>query len=178
MIASVHRLYMARRLFAQPVSVRSCLFSSTSTPIVAPGVSESQVSDELRVLLKAGWVLDQPRSGIEKSYYFKTYTKCQDFFNTVAIRSKAKNHHSTMIIVNTAVLIVLIIPVMADLLTLCFRKLALSTFTGQPIIPVGSHPSIPSWLDTVTSSQHRLELWTRARARNAILHQHRRFLAS
>ena len=77
MIASVHRLYMAQRLFSRPVSVRSCLFSSTSTPIVAPGVSESQVSDELRELLKAGWVLDQPRSGIEKSYYFKTYTKCQ-----------------------------------------------------------------------------------------------------
>ncbi|OAL73311.1 pterin-4-alpha-carbinolamine dehydratase [Trichophyton violaceum] len=68
---------MAQRLFSRPVSVRSCLFSSTSTPIVAPGVSESQVSDELRELLKAGWVLDQPRSGIEKSYYFKTYTKCQ-----------------------------------------------------------------------------------------------------
>lgn len=77
MITSVHRLCMARRLFARPVSVGSCLFSSTSTPIVAPGVSESQVLDELRVLLEAGWALDQPHSGIEKSYYFKTYTKCQ-----------------------------------------------------------------------------------------------------
>ncbi|EFQ96905.1 pterin-4-alpha-carbinolamine dehydratase [Nannizzia gypsea CBS 118893] len=98
MVASANRLYLARPLFARPVRVASCLFSTTATPVVAPGVNESQAIDELRLLLKAGWALDERRCGIEKAYYFKTYTKCQDFFNTVAIRSKAKNHHSTMTI--------------------------------------------------------------------------------
>ncbi|KAM5486469.1 putative 4a-hydroxytetrahydrobiopterin dehydratase [Microsporum audouinii] len=98
MVITAARLYPARALFARPARISSCLFSTATTPVVSQGVSESRLTDELNQLLQAGWTLDETRCGIEKIYYFKTYTKCQDFFNTVAIRSKAKNHHSVMTI--------------------------------------------------------------------------------
>ncbi|KAL2370716.1 hypothetical protein BDBG_04950 [Blastomyces gilchristii SLH14081] len=55
-----------------------------------------QLATETNSLLNSNWSLDEEQMGLKKTFYFKTYTKCQDFFNMVAIRSKSANHHSTM----------------------------------------------------------------------------------
>ncbi|PGH17295.1 hypothetical protein AJ79_01178 [Helicocarpus griseus UAMH5409] len=55
-----------------------------------------QLAAETKTLLDNSWSLDGEQMGFTKTFYFKTYTKCQDFFNMVAIRSKSANHHSTM----------------------------------------------------------------------------------
>ncbi|KKZ58441.1 hypothetical protein EMCG_00931 [[Emmonsia] crescens] len=55
-----------------------------------------QLVTETNSLLNSNWSLDEEQMGVKKTFYFKTYTKCQDFFNMIAIKSKSANHHSTM----------------------------------------------------------------------------------
>ncbi|OJD17785.1 hypothetical protein AJ78_02137 [Emergomyces pasteurianus Ep9510] len=55
-----------------------------------------QLATETNSLLDNNWSLDDEHMGVKKTFYFKTYTKCQDFFNMIAIKSKLANHHSTM----------------------------------------------------------------------------------
>ncbi|PGH08402.1 hypothetical protein GX51_01229 [Blastomyces parvus] len=55
-----------------------------------------QLATETNSLLNSNWTLDEEQMGLKKTFYFKTYTKCQDFFNMIAIRSKSASHHSTM----------------------------------------------------------------------------------
>ncbi|KZZ91013.1 Transcriptional coactivator/pterin dehydratase [Ascosphaera apis ARSEF 7405] len=52
-------------------------------------------SPHVKSLIASGWQLDDSKMGISKTFYFKTFTKCQDFFNLIAIRSKSAKHHST-----------------------------------------------------------------------------------
>ncbi|KAM5451889.1 putative 4a-hydroxytetrahydrobiopterin dehydratase [Microsporum canis] len=90
MMITAARLYPARALFARPTRISSCLFSTATTPVVSQGVSESRLTDELNQLLQAGWTLDETRCGIEKVYYFKTYTKCQ---KTGSVHVHWTTHH-------------------------------------------------------------------------------------
>ncbi|KAH8688855.1 putative MFS monocarboxylate transporter [Talaromyces proteolyticus] len=69
----------------------------STSPLFAPGVDPAQNTAPLQSLLEQSlWSLDADRMGVTKTYYFKTYTKCLDFVQVVGIRSKSKNHHSTM----------------------------------------------------------------------------------
>ncbi|KKA16994.1 Pterin-4-alpha-carbinolamine dehydratase family protein [Rasamsonia emersonii CBS 393.64] len=64
-------------------------------PIFAAGVDQDQFLPQTQALLEEGqWTLDEERMGVTKTFYFKTYTKCL----IIGIRSKSKNHHSTMTI--------------------------------------------------------------------------------
>ena len=45
-------------------------------PKFSPGVDEKRLSGEVDALLKDGWTLDEEQIGLEKTFYFKTYTKC------------------------------------------------------------------------------------------------------
>ncbi|OAX79573.1 hypothetical protein ACJ72_06105 [Emergomyces africanus] len=71
-------------------------------PVIQPKYASAtpdetkQLVTETNSLLDNNWSLDEEQAGVKKTYYFKTYTKCQDFFNMVAIKSKLANHHSTM----------------------------------------------------------------------------------
>ncbi|KAL1960153.1 hypothetical protein VTO42DRAFT_8696 [Malbranchea cinnamomea] len=67
-------------------------------PAFSEGSDRQQLMGEVQELLQNGWQLDAERMGLSKLYYFKTYTKCLDFSQVVGIRSKSKNHHSTMTI--------------------------------------------------------------------------------
>ncbi|EEH20713.1 hypothetical protein PABG_02944 [Paracoccidioides brasiliensis Pb03] len=72
--------------------------TSTVQPKYASSTPEelSQLAADTKSLLGSNWTLDGEKMGVTKTFYFKTYTKCQDFFNLVAIKSKSENHHSTM----------------------------------------------------------------------------------
>lgn len=48
---------------------------SIMQPRFSEGQDESKVKVELETLLKNGWQLDSGQSGIQKTYYFKTYAK-------------------------------------------------------------------------------------------------------
>ncbi|PGH12052.1 hypothetical protein AJ80_06871 [Polytolypa hystricis UAMH7299] len=69
---------------------------SSTMPVFAEGTDEKTAMAGLNPLLASGWTLDEEERGLNKTYYFKTYTKSVDFLNVVAIRSKSKNHHATM----------------------------------------------------------------------------------
>ena len=45
-------------------------------PKFSPGADEERLLEELDALLKEGWTLDEEQTGLEKTFYFKTYTKC------------------------------------------------------------------------------------------------------
>lgn len=94
-------------------------------PVFADGVDQEKLSVPLRSLIEQKqWALDEDRAGVVKTYYFKTYTKClvcshlsshlsfilstykwilQDFTQVVGIRSKSKNHHSTITLVRLTI---------------------------------------------------------------------------
>jgi 4a-hydroxytetrahydrobiopterin dehydratase len=44
-------------------------------PKFSPGADESKLMDETSALIDAKWTLDKEQMGLEKTYYFKTYTK-------------------------------------------------------------------------------------------------------
>ncbi len=48
---------------------------SVMEPIFSAGEDESQLTKDMKALLGANWKLDEERMGIEKTYYFKTWTK-------------------------------------------------------------------------------------------------------
>ncbi|KAL1995399.1 hypothetical protein VTN49DRAFT_1586 [Thermomyces lanuginosus] len=78
---------------------RRQMSSLTMEPVFAEGVDREQALPRINALLDQGqWKLDEERMGLLKTYYFKTYTKCLDFSQVIGIRSKSKNHHSTMTI--------------------------------------------------------------------------------
>ncbi|KAG5298481.1 pterin-4-alpha-carbinolamine dehydratase [Histoplasma ohiense] len=105
MIPRVYRsVYAYSRLRTNPVS-RQRYFSMASPNLnsaVQPKYASTlpdetkQLAAETNSLLDSNWSLDEEQMGLQKTYYFKTYTKCQDFFNMIAIKSKSANHHSTM----------------------------------------------------------------------------------
>ena len=45
-------------------------------PNFSRGADESLMLAETNSLLEGGWNLDEEHTGIHKTYYFKTYTKC------------------------------------------------------------------------------------------------------
>jgi 4a-hydroxytetrahydrobiopterin dehydratase len=45
-------------------------------PKFSPGTDEAQSMKEVEALLNANWKLDIEQMGLEKTYYFKAYTKC------------------------------------------------------------------------------------------------------
>ncbi|KAH8587629.1 hypothetical protein B0O99DRAFT_393718 [Bisporella sp. PMI_857] len=52
------------------------LSSSTMDPKFSTGKDGSKLMAETKTLLRDGWALDEKQIGVEKKYYFKTYTKC------------------------------------------------------------------------------------------------------
>lgn len=63
------------RSYARRQFLRMAASTETSTPVFSAGTDESAVAGELRNLYAAQWKLDSKKAGIEKTYYFKTYTK-------------------------------------------------------------------------------------------------------
>lgn len=51
--------------------------SSTMTTKFSMGEDEGKLKAETRTLLDNGWLMDKDEMGVEKTYHFKTYTKCQ-----------------------------------------------------------------------------------------------------
>jgi len=70
------------------VSAMSAIFSTRE--------NEAKMKEELQSLEGTGWILDEDRMGIKKTYYFKTYTKVLDFHTIIGVRCKSKNHHPKM----------------------------------------------------------------------------------
>lgn len=79
--------------FAKQISTTSIM-----QPKISEGNDENTVLAETEILLQNGWTLDKEEMGIKKRYHFKTYTKALDFLGVIGVRSKSKNHHSTMTI--------------------------------------------------------------------------------
>jgi len=48
---------------------------SAMQPKFSEGADESQLMTETETLLEGEWKLDEEQMGVEKTYYFKTYTK-------------------------------------------------------------------------------------------------------
>lgn len=88
-------------------------------PNFSDGVDKEKLRREVETLYKTGWELDEEKIGLVKTYPFKTYTKClvreahrmlfrafvenpQDFLLKIGIKSKTRNHHSTMTIVSAS----------------------------------------------------------------------------
>lgn len=44
-------------------------------PRFASGSNEAQLIAEAKILVERGWKLDEEQRGVEKTYYFNTYTK-------------------------------------------------------------------------------------------------------
>lgn len=44
-------------------------------PRFASGTNETQLMAEAKTLLEGGWKLDEEQRGVEKTFYFNTYTK-------------------------------------------------------------------------------------------------------
>lgn len=44
-------------------------------PRFASGTDEAQLMAEAKALLEGGWKLDEEQRGVEKTFYFNTYTK-------------------------------------------------------------------------------------------------------
>ncbi|KAF2258666.1 hypothetical protein CC78DRAFT_525900 [Lojkania enalia] len=65
-------------------------------PKISEGQDESKIKAELEVLFQNGWKLKEEQI-LEKTYYFKTYTKVLDLHTCIGVGSKSKNHHSKMI---------------------------------------------------------------------------------
>ncbi|OKL63021.1 hypothetical protein UA08_02047 [Talaromyces atroroseus] len=71
--------------------------ADSAEPVFPDSVNCERLSALLRSLIEQKqWTLDEDRAGVAKTYYFKTYTKCLDFTQVIGIRSKSKNHHSTI----------------------------------------------------------------------------------
>ncbi|KAH9863506.1 hypothetical protein IAQ61_009784 [Plenodomus lingam] len=73
--------------------------SSQSLPF-ASHMSQTTVEEaDLKGLQEENWRLTKEtgQDELEKTYYFKTYTKVADFHHVIATRSKSANHHATMI---------------------------------------------------------------------------------
>lgn len=45
-------------------------------PKFSAGVDKDQLTGKVEALLRNNWTLDEDRMGLQKTYYFKTYTKC------------------------------------------------------------------------------------------------------
>jgi 4a-hydroxytetrahydrobiopterin dehydratase len=58
-------------------------------PKFSPRADERKLMGETKALIEAKWTLDKEQMGIEKTYYFKTYTKAlvRDSSNIIAALS-------------------------------------------------------------------------------------------
>ncbi|KAF2755965.1 transcriptional coactivator/pterin dehydratase [Pseudovirgaria hyperparasitica] len=54
----------------------------------------SKVLRDVEHLRSQGWEVKD--NTLQKTFYFKTYTKVLDFHQVIGIKSKSMNHHSTM----------------------------------------------------------------------------------
>ncbi|RHZ64444.1 4a-hydroxytetrahydrobiopterin dehydratase [Aspergillus thermomutatus] len=63
---------------------------------ISLGEDAEQVRGGLEELREQGWVLDGDGTGIQKTFYFRTYFKAVSFVNVVASQSAIKKHHPTM----------------------------------------------------------------------------------
>lgn len=44
-------------------------------PLFSSGTNEAQLMEEAKTLVEGGWKLDEEQRGVEKTFYFNTYTK-------------------------------------------------------------------------------------------------------
>ncbi|KAF9893685.1 hypothetical protein FE257_009853 [Aspergillus nanangensis] len=65
-------------------------------PQFAEGTDIAQSQSGLDALTQSGWTLDAEGSGIQKTFYFRTYFKSVSFINVIASQSASKKHHPTM----------------------------------------------------------------------------------
>jgi hypothetical protein len=49
-------------------------------PNLSAGANTAQLIGEVEALLANGWMLDEEQRGLQKTYYFKTYTKCLVYY--------------------------------------------------------------------------------------------------
>ena len=55
---------------------------------ISHGQDESKIATKVNALIDSGWKLDEEQMSVQKTYYFKTYTKvmvCLQVFGIVAI---------------------------------------------------------------------------------------------
>jgi hypothetical protein len=45
-------------------------------PTLSKREDRSKLTEVMTTLLRDGWALDEKQTGVEKKYYFSTYTKC------------------------------------------------------------------------------------------------------
>lgn len=76
---------------------------SVITPIISQGSDRETVLSDLERLGTTSWSLDQSAIGIEKTFHFKTWTKCLDFVAVVGSECKVKNHHPTIVLVSCSI---------------------------------------------------------------------------
>lgn len=80
---------------------------SWKTAVMSSKLSEGsdarQIETELSPLLHNGWQVDREKMGVEKTFFFKNYSKCMDFSTIIAAKAKAANHHPTITLVRKAI---------------------------------------------------------------------------
>ena len=94
-------------------NTRSMSTASAAKAVLADGQDATELTPQLAALVEQGWRLDKDRTGVEKTYWLKLYTKVlvctwreswihqmlralQDLHHCVGVRSKAEKHHGTM----------------------------------------------------------------------------------
>ena len=103
--------------FINSITSRHLSTISMMPPSICEGQDAHKVMTEAEALLERGWKIDDDEMGVEKRYYFKTYSKAlvrgsirsltaladtlHDFLSVIGIRSKSKNHHPVMSIVRS-----------------------------------------------------------------------------
>ncbi|KAF2835003.1 hypothetical protein M501DRAFT_942880 [Patellaria atrata CBS 101060] len=70
---------------------------ASTNPQFSSGADKSAMAEEVSALLDAEWKLSDDRIGIEKTYYFKTYTKVLVCY-LYSEACTSKNHHSEMLL--------------------------------------------------------------------------------
>ncbi|KAF2015098.1 transcriptional coactivator/pterin dehydratase [Aaosphaeria arxii CBS 175.79] len=64
-------------------------------PQISAGEDKASIESQLETLRQNGWEISG-KGGLQKTFYFKTYTKVADFHHVIATRCKSENHHPTM----------------------------------------------------------------------------------
>ncbi|KAJ6126186.1 Transcriptional coactivator/pterin dehydratase [Penicillium samsonianum] len=69
---------------------------ASNTPLFAEGENAEQLTSDTEELRQQGWALDDKRTGVSKTFHFKSYFKAVSFLVTIASESSVKKHHPTM----------------------------------------------------------------------------------
>lgn len=60
---------------SQALKPDSSMQNSSTQPVFSAGMDETSLMSDTTALIQSGWKLDQARTGLEKTYRFRNYTK-------------------------------------------------------------------------------------------------------